>query len=181
MATMTIRPADAPTGYPFEFERTIALRDGSTARVRPVVPDDVALLAEEIAKADEQTLYLRFFTPVVRFDEPRLHYLTDLDYRTRFAIAAFTEDGEGIAIARYEGKPDSDEAEVAVTVKAGCRRLGAATALFEMLEEAGRANGIRRFVANYLAENDAAEALMAATGYGAVTYDGGIAQVSKRI
>lgn len=181
MPLMTIPPIDAPAGYPFVFERTVTLRDGTTARIRPIVPHDADLLAEEIGAADEETLYLRFFTPVVRLDDERLRYLTVLDYRYRFAIAAFALDGTGIGIARYEGAAGSDEAEVAVTVKRGYRRIGLATTLFEILEEAARSSGIRRFLANYLAENEGAEALMAANGYSAPSYEGGVATVSKSL
>ena len=179
MPLMMIPPAEAPAGYPFEYERRIKLRDGSTARVRPIVPDDAEQLAEEIAAADEETLYLRFFTPVVHLDEAKLQRLTRLDYQDRFAVAAFTEDGDGIAIARYDG--NKSEAEVAVTVKPDYRRVGLATKLFRILEEAARANGIERLYANYLAKNEPAEALMAASGYGRPTYDSGIATVIKEL
>ncbi len=179
MHMIMIPPRDAPAGYPFDFERTITVGDGSLARVRPIVPQDAGLLGAEIEAADEETLYLRFFTPVVRFDESRLRYLTELDYGRRFALAAFTLDGAGMAIARYEGASSVGEAEIAVTVKPEYRRKGIATALFDLLEEAAVHHGIRRFYANYLAANEAAEALMAKCGYGDVTYDGGIATVVK--
>jgi RimJ/RimL family protein N-acetyltransferase len=174
-----IPPSDAPAGYPFEFERTIALDDGSLARVRPIVPSDASLLGAEIGAADEETLYLRFFTPVVRVDESRLRYLTEIDYDRRFALAAFTLDGEGMAIARYEGTGTADEAEVAVTVKPEFRRKGIATSLFGLLEEAAAYHGVRRLFANYLAANEPAEALMAKCGYHDVEYEGGVATVVK--
>ncbi len=179
MPSTMIPPGDAPADYPFDFERTITLADGSLARVRPIVPDDASLLGAEIEATDEETLYLRFFTPVVRVDESRLRYLTELDYDRRFALAAFTLDGDGMAIARYEGASSEKEAEVAVTVKPEYRRKGIATALFDLLEEAAFHHGIRRLYANYLAANDAAEALMDTCGYGDVHYEGGIATVAK--
>ena len=150
--------------------------------MRILLVEDDDSLAEAIAEADEETLYMRFFTPVVRFDDARLRYLVEIDYRNRFAVAALTPGGDGMAIARYEGAFGSDfDAEVAVTVTPAYRRMGLATALFEVLEEAGRANGFRRFHANYLAENEAAEKLMAAAGYAEVSYEAGIATVSKAI
>lgn len=181
MPLTMIPPADAPAHYPFQFERIVTLGDGSPARVRPIVPEDASLLGAEIEAADEETLYLRFFTPVVRFDEARLRYLTELDYDRRFALAAFTIDGDGMAIARYEGAAAAGEAEVAVTVKPEYRRLGIATSLFGLLEEAAAAHGIRRLYANYLAANDAAEALLAKCGYGDVQFDGSIATVVKEL
>ena len=181
MPLTMIPPGDAPADYPFDFERTITLGDGSQACVRPIVPADASLLAAEIAAADEETLYLRFFTPVVRVDATRLRYLTELDYDRRFALAAFTLDGEGMAIARYEGAAAAGEAEVAVTVKPGYRRRGIATALFELLEEAAAHHGIRRLYANYLATNEPAEALLEKCGYHDVVYEGGVATVVKEL
>ncbi len=177
-----VPPTDLPPGYPSEYERTLTLRNGVVAIVRPIVPADVDDLAEAIAVADEETLYMRFFTPVVRLDQSRLRYLVEVDYHERFAIAALTPTGEGMAIARYEGAyGEPHEAEVAVTVTPEYRRLGLASALFDILEEAGTANGFTRFLANYLAENQAAEALMASCGYGDVTYEAGVATVAKSI
>ena len=79
--TPTIRPTELPPGYPVEYERRLTLRDGIEALVRPVVPADASLLAWEIAHADTETLYLRFFTPSLRIDDSRLRLLTELDYR----------------------------------------------------------------------------------------------------
>jgi len=182
MPLTMIPPGDAPADYPFEYERTVTLRDGTVARVRPVVPDDAQVLAEAIAAADEDTLYNRFFTPVVRFDESRIRYLSEVDYHRRFAIAALTQEGEGMAIARYEGAAGTvEEAEVAVTVTPEYRRLGLASTLFAHLEEAAKANGFRRLIANYLAENEPAERLMASCGYGHIVYEAGVATVTKDI
>jgi RimJ/RimL family protein N-acetyltransferase len=143
------------------------------------VPNDASLLGAEIEAADEETLYLRFFTPVVRVDEARLRYLTELDYNRRFALAAFTPEGDGMAIARYEEATGAGEAEVAVTVKPEYRRKGIATLLFGLLEEAAASHGMRRLYANYLGANEPAEALMAKCGYTNVEYDGGVATVVK--
>lgn len=182
MPLIMIPPADAPVDYPFEYERTVTLRDGTLARVRPVVPADAEVLAEAIAVADEETLYNRFFTPVVRLDETRLRYLAEVDYHNRFAIAALTLDGEGMAIARYEGAAGTAvEAEVAVTVTPEYRRLGLASKLFDYLEEAAKANGFQRLIANYLAENEPAEHLMASCGYRDIVYEAGVATVIKDI
>lgn len=177
--TPTIRPTELPPGYPVEYERRLVLRDGSEALVRPVVPADAPQLAWEIAHADTETLYLRFFTPALRIDDSRLRLLTELDYRYRFAVAAFAPDGEGLGIARYEGDPDSPSAEVAVTVKPDWRQKGLASALFAILDEAAAAAGISRLEAIHLTENEAAAALLASCGYGNAVVESGMITVSK--
>ena len=46
----------------------IALRDGSTAHVRPVVPDDAPALREFLDGLSEQSRWLRFFSAGVNLD-----------------------------------------------------------------------------------------------------------------
>jgi RimJ/RimL family protein N-acetyltransferase len=179
--TMPFTPEHPPEGYPVDLERSVLLRDGKVAYVRPLVPDDAPTLAHEIATADTETIYLRFFTPVVRIDEARLRHMTELDYHYRLALAAFSEWGDAIGVIRYEGAPGSTEAEVAVTTKQGWRRTGIATALLAMLEEAASQRGIETMVALYLAQNYPARDLFARFGYGSDDVEAGIVRVEKAL
>ena len=124
-----------PPNYPYDYERQIVLRDGRAVYVRPIVPGDAILLAQEVARADSDTLYHRFFNPAIRLDKKRLRFLTEIDYTTRFAIAGFF-NGDGVAIARFEPSGEG-LAEIAVVVKPDWRKQGLATGLFELLEDAG--------------------------------------------
>ena len=168
-----------PDGYPYDYERQITLHDGRVVHIRPVVPGDAPLLAHEARTADTDTLYHRFFNPAIRLDRKRLIHLTELDYETRFAIAAFHK-GEGIAIARFE--PAGDRlAEVAVVVKPEWRKLGLATAMFDILETAALERGIAEFEALYLPDNHAIERVLHKRGFGGVTVDSGVGRVTKRL
>ena len=170
-----------PADYPRELEQHVALADGSTIFVRPVIPDDAGVLADAARTSDPETLYFRFFTTAPRLDEPRINYLTTLDYRRRLALAAFAEDGTGLAIVRYEGREGAEEAEVAFAVKEGYRRLGIASRLYGMLEEAASARGIHRFTAIYLVENDGAAELLDRLGFSEPVVTDGVAEVSKEL
>lgn len=166
-----------PRGYPYDYERQITLNDGSTVHVRPVVPGDALLLGKEAELADNDTLYNRFFNPAIRLDGKRLRHLTEIDYETRFAIAAF-HNGEGIAIARYE--PAGDHlAEIAIVVKPEYRKQGLATEMFAILEDAARERGIQQFEALYLPDNHAIERVLRKRGFGGVTVESGVARVTK--
>src|SRR5262249_10093658 len=79
--------------------------------------------------------------------------LVTVDYNRRFAMAAFGDDGTGIGIARYEGEPDADSAEVAVAVSPAWRRVGLASAMVRVLSEAAIANGITALVVEFLMQN----------------------------
>ncbi len=170
-----------PPGYPAHLERTVALRDGRTVFVRPIVPSDAELLAAAADDADDETLYLRFFTSRPRLGPRQLRHLTEVDYRWRLALIAFDPDGRGVAVARYEGKPGDAAAEVAVVVEPGWRRTGLAAAMLRMLEEAAAQAGVTRLFALHLSDNAAAGALLAAVGYGSPTVSDGITTVTRAL
>ncbi|NNF87493.1 MAG: GNAT family N-acetyltransferase [Acidimicrobiia bacterium] len=170
-------PLDRPPGYPAQFEERVRLDDGREVFIRPVVPADAAELGFELEHADPETLYHRFFGARLRIDEELLRYLTVLDYDRRFALAAFADSG--VAIARYEGAPGSDVAEMAVAVKPPWRRIGLATVLLERLQDAARERGIRRLRADFLADNAAARGLIARAGFESPVYQFGVGSVES--
>lgn len=162
--TMHLVPANPPAGYPSDLEQWLDLRGGRRVFVRPIVSDDAAELARELAEADEETIYHRFFRTSVRLDDAQLARLTTLDYTTRLALAAFTTDGEGVGIARYETL-EPGVAEIAIVVRADFRKEGLASALLQSLEAAAIDRDIRRFTALYLPENAAVEGLLESLGF----------------
>jgi acetyltransferase len=183
----TEQPAEGelPDGYPLDLEKTWKTRSGVQLIVRPVLPTDADRLGREIHEADAATLYMRFFTPTVHLDEARLRYLTTVDYRSRLAIVVFVDDagreGEGVAIARYEGSPGSSQAEIAVTVKEKWREGGLGRMLVATLEAAAVRSGIITFEAMYLGSNEGAAALMRATGFEVAHVESGIVTVGKQL
>ncbi len=168
-----------PPGYPFDFERQLTLDDGRLVYVRPVVPGDAVLLASAVAEADADTLYHRFFNPAIRLDKKRLRFLTEVDYERRFALVAFAR-GEGVAIARFEPAGEG-LAEIAVVVKPEWRRIGLATAMFDLLEDAAIERDVAQFEALYLPDNHAIERVLEKRGFGGVTVDAGVARVTKTL
>lgn len=141
------------TRPPDEFRRTVELADGRVVHVAPLTPADATELGEAIRHADAETLYRRFLGAPPRVTPQLLRHLTELDYRTRFALVARDGDGKGVAVARYEPAGRPGVAEVAVVVDPAWRRVGLATALLRMLGEAALARGIHEFTATYLASN----------------------------
>jgi len=175
--SVTATPLSLPPGYPRRFEERVRLDDGRTVFLRPVIPGDAAELGFELEHADPETLHNRFFRSTVRVDEELLTYLTVLDYDRRFALAAFADSG--VAIARYEGSPGSDVAEMAVAVKPEWRRIGLASVLLARLQAAARENGIRRLRADFLADNEAARGLIARAGFDTPVYQFGVGSVES--
>jgi acetyltransferase len=173
--------AARPPRYPAELEQILTLRDGRPLFVRPVIPADELAFEREWREADPETLYQRFFTPQPKLDARRLHALLHVDYQWRLALVAFTEDGRAVGIARYEGAPGQEHAEIAFVVNPVWRRLGLASALLSLLAEAARARGIRRLVALYLEDNQAMAALLTKAGFGSPQANAGVAAAEKML
>ena len=76
--------------YPSEREADIALRDGSTAHVRPVRASDRPAIRAFLDALSPDSIAFRFF------GMPNLEWVTswsvDVDYSDRFALVAETGD-----------------------------------------------------------------------------------------
>jgi len=176
-------PAERPDAYPADYEQELQLGSGERLWMRPLVPADADVLAEEFALADEDTLYMRFFNPSFALTERRLRYLTEIDYTNHLAVAVMTIDGEqsqGVAIGRYAAK-SATEVEVAVVVKPEYRRRGIARLVLERLAEAATRAGFVIMSAAYLAENQAASRLLEGLGFEHVTIQDGVAEATLRL
>src|SRR5918911_2202893 len=87
--------------YPAQWESDVVLSDGGTVRLRPVRPDDDARLLALYERLSDESIYLRFFSPVPRPTAAQLERLTNVDYVNSMALVAQLGD-ELVAIARYD-------------------------------------------------------------------------------
>jgi GNAT superfamily N-acetyltransferase len=132
----------------------LVLSDDRSVHIRPILPEDAPALAEAIAHADEETLRSRFLGWSLVIDETMLRQLVDVDYEHRLALVALDNTGRGVGIARYEGAPGTDIAEVAVAVSHDWRHVGLGSTLFMLLAQAALARGISRFLVLCLVDNE---------------------------
>ncbi|GLF99645.1 bifunctional acetate--CoA ligase family protein/GNAT family N-acetyltransferase [Streptomyces yaizuensis] len=147
--------------YPDHWEADVVLRDGGTARIRPLTPDDADRLVSFYEQVSDESKYYRFFAPYPRLTAKDVHRFTHHDYVDRVGLAA-TVGGEIIATVRYDridgrGLPASapaDEAEVAFLVQDAHQGRGVASALMEHIAAVARERGVRRFAAEVLPANN---------------------------
>ncbi len=137
------------------MEWKVALRDGTQAFLRTIEPEDQAAIAAGFDELSDESRYRRFLSPVPRLSGSTLRYLTDVDHHHHEAVIAFSEKREPMGVARYvRADPDSDSAEVAVTVVDRWQGRGLGTALLARLAERAREEGVNRFTATALAANN---------------------------
>ncbi|MCM2411238.1 bifunctional GNAT family N-acetyltransferase/acetate--CoA ligase family protein [Streptomyces sp. RKAG290] len=147
--------------YPDHWEADVVLRDGGTARIRPITTDDAERLVSFYEQVSDESKYYRFFAPYPRLSAKDVHRFTHHDYVDRVGLAV-TVGGEFIATVRYDrinaqGRPASapaDEAEVAFLVQDAHQGRGVASALLEHIAAVARERGIRRFAAEVLPANN---------------------------
>ncbi|HEX2032433.1 MAG TPA: GNAT family N-acetyltransferase [Actinomycetota bacterium] len=123
------------------------LRDGTRVRIRPIVPDDKALLVAGFERLSPESRYRRFMAQLDRLTDEQLAYLTEIDYDDHYALVALDLDhGEGLGVARYVRLPAEPEvAEAAVTVIDDYQGRGVGYLLLQALGAAALEHGVRRF------------------------------------
>ncbi|MFF7984844.1 GNAT family N-acetyltransferase [Streptomyces sp. NPDC007901] len=158
--------------YPSHWEADVVLRDGGTARIRPITADDADRLVSFYEQVSDESKYYRFFAPYPRLSAKDVHRFTHHDFVDRVGLAA-TIGGEFIATVRYDrigtdGMPASapaDEAEVAFLVQDAHQGRGVASALLEHVAAVARERGIRRFAAEVLPANSKMIKVFTDAGY----------------
>ncbi|WP_316527273.1 GNAT family N-acetyltransferase [Kitasatospora brasiliensis] len=145
--------------YPQHWEADILLRDGGTARIRPITPADAGRLVDFYEQVSDQSKYFRFFAPYPRLSDKDVRRFTHHDFVNRVGLAVVVRD-RFIATVRYDridadGRPceTGTDAEVAFLVQDAHQGRGVASALLEHIAAVAQERGIRRFQAEVLPEN----------------------------
>jgi acetyltransferase len=154
---------------PLYFAETHRLSDGTEILVRPVRPEDEALIVELHDGHSEQTIRMRFFGMVRRLSHDNLIRLCQLDHDRDVALAALHRGPDGrlhmIGVSRYHLDPATGDAEFAVVVTDAWQGKGVGSYLMRRLAEVGRERGVKRLVGEVLRENTSMVRLMTALGY----------------
>ncbi|MFF0550977.1 GNAT family N-acetyltransferase [Streptomyces sp. NPDC004311] len=163
---------ESDPSYPAHWEADVVLRDGGTARIRPITTEDAGRLVSFYEQVSDESKYYRFFAPYPRLSDRDVHRFTHHDYVDRVGLAA-TVGEEFIGTVRYDrigpdGRPASapaDAAEVAFLVQDAHQGRGVASALLEHIGAVARERGIRRFAAEVLPANSKMIKVFTDAGY----------------
>ena len=129
------------------------LRDGRKVLIRPISRQDAKRLVNFHESLSDRTVYQRFFAAHPHLSETEVARFTDVDHFHREAYVAVLDD-EIVAVGRLETIDDTS-AEVAFVIKDDFQKLGLGSALFSLLAETAREQGIEKFIAEVLPQNRA--------------------------
>ncbi len=132
--------------------------------MRPIAASDAAALVRFHALLSPRSVHLRYFYPHLELQPSEIAHLTCVDGFNRVAYVV-EQDGEIIAVGRYDRLEDQCSAEVAFVVADEFQHHGLGTMLLGRLTETARRAGIGEFRASVLAENSTMLAVFHDAGF----------------
>ncbi len=143
---------EQPSLEPQATGDVVELTDGARLTIRPMELADAYPLLRMFDRLSPESIYHRFFSPMPRPRRAALLHLAGLDHELHEALVAQI-DHEIVGVARYDGRPEEDDAEVAVIVDDAWQDRGLGTSLLHHLARAGARRGLVAFRATVLGEN----------------------------
>jgi acetyltransferase len=138
--------------YPVELQTTIVDREGKTLGIRPIRPDDEALIQAFSRRLTAEDIRMRFFGPVREMSHEMAARLTQIDYDREMAFLLL--DGKDLlGVGRLAADPGFEQAEFALVVASERQGHGYGTLLLNHVLHYARARGIQRVVGHVLREN----------------------------
>ncbi|MBI5007262.1 MAG: bifunctional acetate--CoA ligase family protein/GNAT family N-acetyltransferase [Nitrosomonadales bacterium] len=172
--------------YPAQFVSQWQLADGTDITIRPIRPEDAALVKKFVHDLSDESKYFRFMNSVQELTEDMLARLTQIDYSREMALVAVVEE-EGheveLGVARYAINPDGDTCEFALVVADNIAGKGLGQKLMVSLMETARSKGLSVIEGEVLNNNHRMLKLMSRLGFVAKTSedDPAVMKVSKQL
>ncbi len=168
--------------YPVEEERPAALKDGRQVLLRPAVASDGVAVRDLFHRLSDRDVYTRFFRKIRGLSDRDVQRLCNLDFENEVAfvaVAGAREDAQVVAQACYFLDPSTNIAETAFMVHPDWRHVGLGAVLQQRMAEHAQGRGVRGFVAEIMASNDAMIGLgRASKGQVSVTSEDGQVRVT---
>ena len=156
-ARFAIRP------YPVELETAVRHGEESLS-IRPIRPQDEALLDGFVRRLSREDVRMRFFGPLRELSHEMAARLTQIDYDREMAFLLM--DGEIlVGVGRLAADPDFEQAEFALVVASDRQGRGYGTLLLTHVLHYAKSRGIKRVIGHVLRENDKMLALIKRLGF----------------
>lgn len=152
-------PKSAIRPYPERLVSSWKLRDGSDVTIRPIRPDDEPAMVRFHQTLSEDSVRLRYFTPLKlgdRVAHRRLSRICFIDYDREMALVVEKQGAGGseiLAVGRLTKLRGMNEAEFALLVSDHWQHQGIGQELLRRLVAFGRRENLACITADILTEN----------------------------
>jgi acetyltransferase len=130
--------------YPKELEREIEW-DGRRLLIRPIRPEDEAMLSELLGSLSAEDVRMRFFGTIRNLPRSKLARFTQIDYDREMALVAFERGQDGVERAigevRAMADPDNVVADFAIVVRSELKARGLGGLLLQSIIDYSRSRG----------------------------------------
>ncbi|OCQ20502.1 protein acetyltransferase [Pseudoalteromonas luteoviolacea] len=142
--------------YPKELERSITLKNGHQAMLRPIKPEDERSHQEFDQSLSQEDRYRRFFGQLPQFTHEQLAKMTQIDYDREMAFIVSERHKSTyrtLGVSRVLMDPDNISAEFSVIVRSDSQGLGLGKLLMNAAIEYCRDKGVGTIEGITLPEN----------------------------
>ncbi|MFC1490650.1 acetate--CoA ligase alpha subunit [Candidatus Latescibacterota bacterium] len=142
--------------YPVEYITSFKMKNGTSAVLRPIKPEDEPLEKGMFENFSEQTQRFRFFQLIKNITHQLLVRYTQIDYDREMGIIAEVEEGgekKMAGVVRLIADPYNDTAEFAIVVADPWHHQGLGNKFSDYILEIAKKRGIKRIYANVLNDN----------------------------
>jgi acetyltransferase len=169
--------------YPSNMISQIQLPDGTDIVIRPIRPEDAALVQEFVRDLSEETRYFRFMNSVQELSQSMLVRFTQIDYSREAALIAVTSVQENsseenatkfsepkkkeveLGVARFATNPDGKSCEFAIVIADSASGKGLGSKLMTALMDVARSKGLKIMQGEVLSNNTHMLKLMRHLGF----------------
>jgi acetyltransferase len=156
------------SSYPDQYESHARTNTGVEIFVRPIRPEDAALLNDLFESLSPRSVYMRFFTPLKRFPQNMLARFTQIDYDREMALVALPEsesEEKMLGVARVITERNQKHAEFSVVVADQWQGKGIGAELLKRCLAVAKEKEIEKVWGTVLSENTQMLALGKKTGF----------------
>jgi RimJ/RimL family protein N-acetyltransferase len=144
--------------YPQHLQSTQIFKDKLSLRFRAIRPSDEEEMRRLFYRFSEESVYYRYFTPVMAMPHNKMQEYVNIDYNRVMSIVALEGDvgkGKIIAEARYIKMHMQPYAEVAFIVDEAYQGYGIASYMLQKLIRIAKENRLKGFTASVKESNAA--------------------------
>ncbi|MCU0968502.1 MAG: GNAT family N-acetyltransferase, partial [Rubrivivax sp.] len=163
--------------YPTSQEREWPMKGGGLYTIRPIRPDDAAMLQAFVRGMSDESRYFRFASTMPELPARMLARYTLIDYDREMALVAvlkerhaaddggFTETERIIGVSRYITNPDQTTCEFSLAVADDFKGQGLGSRLMLAIIDFARGRGLTEIIGLILANNAPMLRLMGSLGF----------------